>query len=269
MALLDLILGKPLANDEEEQQHIGPVAGIPVLGLDALSSAAYGPEAALTLLIPLGAAGLAHVGPISALIVAILLVVFFSYRQTIAAYPSGGGSYTVARENLAVNAHYRQVAVQIAVGAPLALETQEAPIVVVAAQSWNRLTMRGLAFGMQLSRTVRAVQVKSETSKMRDLTADWEQLVGAPARLAGQEAPELVVLTSHYRQFFTPLIDYVLKLRAAHPERDVVVVIPDLVVVHWWQRVLHNNRGTVLRTLLRLRGDGRVVVVNTPFYLRD
>lgn len=63
------------------------MAGIPLLGLDALSSAAYGPEAALTVLIPLGAAGLPFVGPLSALIVAVLLVVFVSYRQTIAAYP--------------------------------------------------------------------------------------------------------------------------------------------------------------------------------------
>ena len=68
--------------------------------LDALGSAAYGPEAALTLLIPLGASGLGHIGPISTLIIIILLVVYFSYRQTITAYPHGGGSYTVAKENL-------------------------------------------------------------------------------------------------------------------------------------------------------------------------
>jgi hypothetical protein len=57
---------------------------------------AYGPEAALTLLIPLGAAGLSHIGPISTLIIALLLIVYFSYRQTIQAHPHGGGSYTVA-----------------------------------------------------------------------------------------------------------------------------------------------------------------------------
>ena len=85
---------------EEEGQKLGPIAGIPVLGLDALSSAAYGPEAALTILLPLGALGLRYVGPISALIIGVLLLVFFSYRQTIHAYPGGGGSYTVAKENL-------------------------------------------------------------------------------------------------------------------------------------------------------------------------
>src|SRR5262249_20038442 len=56
--------------------------------------------AALTLLLPLGALGLGYIGPISGLIIALLLVVYFSYRQTIYAYPGGGGSYTVAHENL-------------------------------------------------------------------------------------------------------------------------------------------------------------------------
>jgi amino acid transporter len=93
-----------LASDEEGEQRVGVLSGIPMLGLDALGSAAYGPEAALTLLIPLGAAGVGYIGPISALIIALLMVVYFSYRQTIEAYPHGGGSYTVAKENLGTTA---------------------------------------------------------------------------------------------------------------------------------------------------------------------
>jgi len=75
-----------------------------MLGLDALASAAYGPEAALTILIPVGAAGLSYFGPIVLVILAILTILYLSYRQTIHAYPNGGGSYTVAHENLGVNA---------------------------------------------------------------------------------------------------------------------------------------------------------------------
>jgi amino acid transporter len=104
MRLADWFFGRRLATDEEGEQRVGVIAGIPMLGLDALGSAAYGPEAALTLLIPLGAAGLGYVGPISALIIALLFVVYFSYRQTITAYPLGGGSYTVAKENLGTTA---------------------------------------------------------------------------------------------------------------------------------------------------------------------
>ncbi|HEY6467761.1 MAG TPA: APC family permease [Candidatus Acidoferrales bacterium] len=100
MSLLDILLGKPMATYEERAEQIGASAGIPIFGLDALSSAAYGPEAALTLLIGLGAAGIHYIVPISICIIALLTIVFFSYRQTIAAYPGGGGSYTVASQNL-------------------------------------------------------------------------------------------------------------------------------------------------------------------------
>ena len=100
MSVVDILLGKPLATSDERAEQIGTSAGIPIFGLDALSSAAYGPEAALTLLIPLGAAGVAYILPVSLSIIVLLAIVYFSYRQTIAAYPGGGGSYTVASENL-------------------------------------------------------------------------------------------------------------------------------------------------------------------------
>jgi amino acid transporter len=102
--MIDTILGRPLASNEAGEQRIGPAAGIPTFGLDALSSAAYGPEAALTVLLPLGAAGLTLILPITIAIAILLGIVYVSYLQTIAAYPNGGGSYTVARENLGTNA---------------------------------------------------------------------------------------------------------------------------------------------------------------------
>jgi len=100
MKLLDFILGRPLASSEDQQERVGSIAGVSVFGLDALSSAAYGPEAALTVLITLGAAGLGFGLPIMIAVSAILAIVYFSYRQTIVAYPQGAGSYTVAKENL-------------------------------------------------------------------------------------------------------------------------------------------------------------------------
>jgi len=102
-SFLNFLFGKPLASYEDKQEKIGPSAGVAVFGLDALSSAAYGPEAALTILTPLAAAGLVYITPITILILILLGIVYFSYRQTIAAYPLGGGSYTVAHENLGVH----------------------------------------------------------------------------------------------------------------------------------------------------------------------
>ncbi len=618
----DVVFGRRLASDEEGGQQIGPLAGVPVLGLDALSSAAYGPEAALTLLIPLGVAGLTHVVPISAIIIAVLLMVYFSYRQTIAAYPNGGGSYTVAKDNLGrnwallagaalaldyilnvavgisagvgalvsavpsllpytlplclgillvltfvnlrgtresgitfllptylfvatlgavivvggaksalalghpvavrappalaastegvslwllmrafasgctamtgveavsngvpvfrpptvrnaertlttiiailvallggiallartyhvgatnpgehgyesilsqltgavfgrglfyyvtmgsvvavlalsantsfadfprlcrvlaldrflpdtfavrgrrlvfsygvivlalvsglllvvfggitdrliplfaigaflaftlsqagmvqhwrrvggpakrhslwinavgavatgitlvvvvskfvegawiavlvvplfvfmfwrINRHYGVVARQVAEDQPLSLAETHHPIVVVPVQSWSKLTARGLRFALELSEDVRAVHILTQDTMITELTPMWDELVGAPARAAGLAVPQLVLRKSTFRQFFAPLVRYVEDLRDRHPDRDVIVIVPDLVVRHWYHRFLHNNRGTVLRALLRLRGGPRVVVVNTPFYVED
>jgi amino acid transporter len=104
MNILDAIIGKPIKTSDERAEQIGIQEGIPIFGLDALSSAAYGPEAALSLLIPLGLLGVQYIIPISAAIITLLVIVYFSYRQTIAAYPTGGGSYTVARFNLGASA---------------------------------------------------------------------------------------------------------------------------------------------------------------------
>ncbi len=100
MSIFDFVLGRPIATSEERAEQIGALQGVPIFGLDALGSAAYGPEALLTLLIPLGVAGLTYVLPLTFSIIVLLMIVYFSYRQTIAAYPRGGGSYTVAHENL-------------------------------------------------------------------------------------------------------------------------------------------------------------------------
>jgi amino acid transporter len=100
MSLLDVLLGRPLSSREERGQRIAVAAGVAIFGLDALSSAAYGPEAALTVLRPLGELGGRYIVPLSLGIIGLLTIVFFSYRQTIEAYPGGGGSFTVARENL-------------------------------------------------------------------------------------------------------------------------------------------------------------------------
>src|ERR1700689_4930996 len=110
MNILDLVVGKPIKTSDERAEQIGPAQGIPIFGLDGLSSAAYGPEAALTLLIPLGLLGVHYIVPVSAAIIVLLTIVYFSYRQTIDAYPQGGGSYTVASQNLGEGAGLRAAA---------------------------------------------------------------------------------------------------------------------------------------------------------------
>jgi amino acid transporter len=168
-----------------------------------------------------------------------------------------------------IHRHYLSVALQVADDQPLVLTETKAPIVVVPVQSWSKLTSRGLRFALELSTDVRALHILTQDTTICELTPVWEDLVGGPARAAGLPVPQLVLRKSTYRQFFAPLVEYVEKLRDDNPDRDVVVIVPDLVVRRWYHAFLHNNRGTVLRGLLRLRGGSRVVVVNTPFYLND
>jgi amino acid transporter len=104
MSLWGILIGRRLANQEGEALKIGALEGFPAMGLDGLSSSAYGPEAALTVLMAAGAAGTAQLGAITIAVLLLLLMLFVSYWQTIEAYPDNAGSYRVARENLGADA---------------------------------------------------------------------------------------------------------------------------------------------------------------------
>ena len=99
MSFRNAILGKPLSSSESTKQELNVWTGVPVLGLDALASTGYGPEAALTVLASLGTVGLRYFPIIVVLIVVKLATLYFSYRQTAEAYPNGGGSYSVTKDN--------------------------------------------------------------------------------------------------------------------------------------------------------------------------
>jgi hypothetical protein len=88
ISVLNFILGRRLENQEYVERKMTAFEGVPAMGLDGLGSSAYGPEAALIVLIPLGAAGLAYIGTVMVPILLLLGILYISYRQTIRAYPS-------------------------------------------------------------------------------------------------------------------------------------------------------------------------------------
>jgi amino acid transporter len=523
MRVLDLLLGRPLASDEARGEQIGSWVGIPVFGLDALSSAAYGPEAALTLLIPLGAAGIAYIVPISMSIIVLLAIVYFSYRQTIQAYPGGGGSYTVARQNLGVSAgllplvaavpsvwlllqafasgctamtgveavsngvkafrepvvptarrtltiiivilsallagiaylvhaygiaatnpgqrgyqsilsmllgavagrgifyyvsivsillvlalsantafadfprlcraiaqnnylphsfatrsrrlaypygiyllaglaavllilfrgvtdrliplfavgailaftlsqagmvghwrrvggkgstrsvivnglgamatgvtvivvlvakvvqgawvtvllipgllavmaavrrHYHRVFLETRSVAPLELSDLTPPLVIVPIKNWSHVVKKALRFALKISPHVRAIHVDcgEGTSLFHQ---EWCRYVDEPTRRTGVATPQLVVLPSRYRYILSPIVDYVLEVERTCPNQQVAVLIPELVERHWYHHILHNKRAAVLKGLLLVKGNQRIVVINVPWYLES
>ena len=98
-----LLFGRPLSSDRLEGERLNKKTALAVLSSDAISSVAYATEQTLLVLAVLGTAALSYVVPISAVIVGLLVLVAISYIQTVFAYPAGGGSYTVSKENLGVS----------------------------------------------------------------------------------------------------------------------------------------------------------------------
>ena len=95
-----VLIGKPLATDEAIHQRLSKLKALAVFSSDALSSSAYATEAILLVLVAAGTGALTRSWPITLAIAALLLIVSFSYHQTIHAYPHGGGAYIVSKDNL-------------------------------------------------------------------------------------------------------------------------------------------------------------------------
>src|ERR1700730_16029592 len=99
-----IALGHPLPSSASKVERLSIPRAMGAFGLDALSSVAYGPDEILYVLLLAGAAGALFDLPVAVAIALLLAIVATSYRQTIYAYPKGGGSFTVARENIGINA---------------------------------------------------------------------------------------------------------------------------------------------------------------------
>ena len=78
-----------------------------------------------------------------------------------------------------------------------------------------------------------------------------------------------MTVASPYRHVFNPLIDYILEVKRAHPDRQIAVLIPELVARRWYHHLLHNKRAAMLKALLLVRGDEDIVVINVPWYLSE
>jgi amino acid transporter len=99
-SLKRFLVGKPIPSSMAHHERLSRVTGLAVLSSDALSSVAYATDFILSTLIVAGVGAFTHAIPISLVIAALLAIVAFSYRQTIHAYPTGGGAYIVAKENI-------------------------------------------------------------------------------------------------------------------------------------------------------------------------
>jgi amino acid transporter len=167
---------------------------------------------------------------------------------------------------MVVKRHYSRVKREMADMTPLNLVNLQEPIVVIPMARWDRITEKAMRFGLLLSKEIRVVHVHSADEE-GSLDEIWDEHVMAPIRREGLQEPQLEVIPSNYRFVINPLMDYILELEAKNPGRKVAVLLPELVVRHWWENALHNQRVQLLKLLLLLKGNQRIVVVNIPWYL--
>ena len=167
-----------------------------------------------------------------------------------------------------VKRHYKRVNAEMKDVTPLRLTGLQEPIVVIPMARWDRITEKALRFGLLLSTEIKVVHVHSDDSEGDEgLETVWEELIMDPIRREKLQQPELVTIPSTFRYILSPLMDYILKLEDENPGRKVAVLLPELVVHHWWENLLHNQRVQLLKLILLLKGNQRIVVVNIPWYL--
>jgi hypothetical protein len=166
----------------------------------------------------------------------------------------------------AVKRHYTRVQGEMKDMTPLNMENLEEPLVVIPMAGWNRVSEKAMRFGLLLSKEIKVVHVHSE-DEGHGVEDEWEAKVLGPIRAKGMTEPELVTIHSKFRFIISPLMDYILSLEAEHPGRKVAVLLPELVVRHWWENLLHNQRVSLLKVFLLLKGNQRIIVVNIPWYL--
>jgi amino acid transporter len=166
-----------------------------------------------------------------------------------------------------VKRHYRRVKQEMADPTPLRLTNLEQPIVVIPMARWDKISEKAMRFGLLMSKEIKVVHVHSDDDYDEGLAERWEAHVMVPIKQEGLQMPELVTIPSSYRFIISPLMDYILELEQKNPGRKVAVLLPELVVRHWWENALHNQRVQLLKLLLLLKGNQRIVVINIPWYL--
>jgi hypothetical protein len=165
----------------------------------------------------------------------------------------------------AIRRHYRQVEAEVQSPGELKWTNLCDPLVVVPIFSWNKISQKGMRFALTLSSEITALHIECSNDK-GDFVEHWRQNVEVPVKAANRPLPELVILKSPYRFVLTPILDYILDMAKTHPDRQVVVLIPELVEKHWYHYFLHNQSAEWLRALLLAKGNQRIVLVSVPWY---
>jgi hypothetical protein len=169
-----------------------------------------------------------------------------------------------------IHRHYEHIYNETRKLAPASLDGIKSPFVVLPMEGWSRVSEKALRFAYSISEDIRVIHIETEQEpkpENSNLKTIWGEYIERPAKRAGLKPPELVILHSPYRMVVTPIFEYVLQVEREHPDRDVAVLVPELVERRWFQYLLHGQRATALKLILYRKGDRRTIVINVPWYL--
>jgi amino acid transporter len=168
-----------------------------------------------------------------------------------------------------INRHYRRIGRQVGKPGDLSTAKSGPPIVIVPISGWNRLAEKAIRLGLTMSDDVTAIHVATEGDKLGDLKTFWRDNVEAPASAAKKPVPRLEILDSPYRRVLEPVVEYVNRVARLEKHRMVAVIIPELIEPHWYEYLLHHFYAARLRSRLFVDGEDRVIVITTPWRLRE
>jgi hypothetical protein len=171
---------------------------------------------------------------------------------------------------ITVRKHYHMITVRTLCRVPAVPARHDNPAIgVIPVDRWSCITKEAIEFASKITPEMIAVHVDPGEASQVLIQEEWKRYVEEPFRQRGARPPELVLLPSPYRFVIIPIVQYILDLSEKHKDRQIVVVIPELVESRWYEYFLHNQRGRLLEWMLMARGNERIYTVSAPYYLRE
>ena len=164
---------------------------------------------------------------------------------------------------LSINKHYRHVARERISDIPINPSDIHHRI-VVPIDKLDRASKQSLAYARSISPHVTAIHVSTSEDETRSVQADWDMW---QRHFSDMEETHLLTIESPYRALIRPILAYIDTVHQRHPDDTLTVILPEFVVLHWWEYLLHNQTAFRLKAALLFRPG--IIVVSVPQHLRD
>jgi len=164
---------------------------------------------------------------------------------------------------LAISRHYNRVEHERVSDIPIHPHDIHHRVIVPIA-GLDRAAIQSLAYARSITKHVIAVHVaidEDDANKVREAWERWQK------HLAEEEETQLIIIESPYRSLSRPLLAYIDTVHELFPADTVTVILPEYIVAHWWEQILHNQTALRLKASLLFRPG--IVVTSVPQHLRS